>query len=77
MKESLIHVVAHVPFAEETRLNKYQPHHNWVRGPANVDTTLHRDLGLLYEIKSYANKKWRQRIEKTNRTHRSPYIRVI
>ena len=35
VEESFIHIVAPVPFAEETRLNKFQPNPNRFRGPAS------------------------------------------
>ena len=34
-EESCIHIVAPVPFAEETRLNKFQPNPNRFMGPAS------------------------------------------
>ena len=34
VEEGFIHIVAPVPFAEETRLNKFQPNPNRFRGPA-------------------------------------------
>ena len=34
MEGSFIHIVAPVPFAEETRLNMLQPNPNRFRGPA-------------------------------------------
>ena len=34
VEESFIHIVARVPFVEETRVNEFQPNPNRFRGPA-------------------------------------------
>ena len=50
MEESFIHIVAPAPFAEETRLNKFQQNPNRFRGPAICHFSLLRAWSLLHEM---------------------------
>ena len=50
MEESFTHIVVPVPFAEETRLNKFQSNPNRFRGPASRHFSLRNSWSLLHEM---------------------------